>query len=224
MQILFQALYQVPDLIRTIFAGKFAVAAVAVTAAYLISLFLNNKPARVIREILVLAAVAAGVGAYFKRRYAFFWLMLILLAVLLLVRLLSYLLVTIRVNRRNRRIERKALEKARMRRGSWKDRRGYSGAPRPDDAPARLPGMDSGEIRDVVENETVAREGADLDIGSVPETPAPAAPQAGPASDGPLSRAVVEDALRKLEDLRAIGILSEEEYNRKRALLYSRMG
>ena len=82
MQILFQALYQVPDLIRTIFAGKFAVAAVAVTAAYLISLFLNNKPARVIREILVLAAVAAGVGAYFKRRYAFFWLMLILLAVL----------------------------------------------------------------------------------------------------------------------------------------------
>ena len=114
MQILFQALYQVPDLIRTIFTGKFAVAAVAVTAAYLISLFLNNKPARVIREILVLAAVAAGVGAYFKRRYAFFWLMLILLAVLLLVRLLSYLLVTIRVNRRNRRIERKALEPAEL--------------------------------------------------------------------------------------------------------------
>ena len=226
MQVLFHALTRVPDLLRDLYTGKYAPVTIAITVLYLIAIFVNNKVTRVIREILVLAIVAAGVGTYFKRRYPFFWLMVILLAILVLVRLLSYFLVTIRINRRNKKIEKKALEKARMRRGSWKERRGYSGAPREDNAPARLPEMDRAEIRDVLDNETMEREGADIDVGSVPATEGGGTPAKDPydTSQGILSRTVVMDALQKLDDLRAIGILTDEEYNQKRALLYSRMG
>ena len=127
MRLLLGAVYDVPDLIRYIFTGKYALAAIAILIVYLIAVLLNNKVTRAIREFLVIAASVAAVTAYFKRRYSFVWLMLILLAVLFVIRLLSYLLVTIRIRRRNRRIERRALEKAAMRRGSWKDKRGYSG-------------------------------------------------------------------------------------------------
>ena len=221
MRLLLGAVYDVPDLIRYIFTGKYALAATAILIVYLIAVLLNNKVTRAIREFLVIAASVAAVTAYFKRRYSFVWLMLILLAVLFVIRLLSYLLVTIRIRRRNRRIERRALEKAAMRRGSWKDKRGYSGAERPDPEPVVMPAMNRREIADVLDNETTEREGANIDLTQA-ETKAPAQEAPSAASDE-LSRPVVMDAVRKLSELKELGVLTEEEYNKKCAMLYARM-
>lgn len=223
VKLLFQAFTGVPDLIREIFTGKYALIAVLILIIYLVAILLSNNVTRIMREIIVLAAVAAGLIAYFRRYFRFVWLMIILLAVLFVVRFLCFTLVTIRVSRRNRRIERRALEKAAMRRGAWKNRRGYSGAPEPDDEPPVMGVMDSYEISDVLENETSDREGADLDL-TVVHAEEPAEREAASAAEGgELSRAAVMDALRKLEDLRQIGIISEEEMAEKRAILYSRM-
>lgn len=224
MRLLLHAVYDVPDLIRSIFTGKYALAAMLITVVYIVAVLLNNKMTRFLREIIILAASVAGVIAYFKKRYAFLWLMLILLAVLLLVRFLCYMLVTIRIQRRNRRIERRALEKAAQRRGSWKNRRGYSGAPQIDEEPVRMPAMDRREIADVLENETSEREGADIDLtAAAPDPEAAPKPQPSDASASELSRPVVMDAIRKLEELKSLGILTEEEVAVKKSMLYGRM-
>ena len=179
-----QAIYDVPDLIRQIFSGKYALLAVLLTIVYLIVLFLSSKVTRVIREFLVLAAVVTGVVGYFKKRFDLLWLMVILLALLAVVGLLRFLLVTIRQNRINRKIERRALEKAEMRRGSWKNKKGYSGPQRIDEgAQEPIPAMNEAEIADVVENETSEREGAAINLDApVPEAAASASASSSAAA------------------------------------------
>ena len=223
MRLLLHAIYDVPDLIRQIFAGKYALIAVLVIIVYLIVMFIDNKVTRPIRECLILAASVFAVIAYFKRRYSFVWLMLILLALLLVVRFLCYMLVTIRIRRRNRKIEKRALEKAAMRRGSWKEKRGYSGVRKEDDEPVSMPAMNRDEIADVLENETSEREGANLDLRVSPEVRAAGSRQNDAAESEEISRAVVQDAVRKLEDLRALGVLTDEELTQKKEMLYRRM-
>ena len=223
MSALLHAFNDIPDLLRSLFTGKYAPVAVLVTIIYLVAVLLSGKAVQVIREILVVAIVAAGIIAYFKRQFPFVWLMLILLALLIIIRLLTYLLVTIRVNRKNRRIERRALEKAERRRGSWKEKRGYSGTHAPDMGEEAHPVMSGRELDDVVRNETSAREGAGIDL-SYDTAPAGSPGTGLPHEADVIPRAAAEDALRKLEDLRQLGLLTDEEVMDKKALLFSRMG
>lgn len=225
MSQLLRAVFDVPDLIKTIFTGKYALIAVLILIVYLVVMFVNNNVTRFIREGLILLAVVGAVVGYFKRKFAFLWLMLILVALILIVRFLCYLLVTIRISRRNRRIERKALEKAALRRGSWKEKRGYSGTRPEDDEPVNPGVMDEREIADVVANETMEKEGASIDLSFPGEENAAKPDAASSIGRGErLSRTVVLDAVRKLDDLHALGVLTDEETSRKKSELFSRMG
>ena len=113
----------------------------------------------------------------------------------------------------------RALAKAAKRRGSWEEKKGYSGDTKPED-PDEVPAeMTDDELDDVVENETQGHEGASIDTSAKP-----AGNAAGPDEESYLSRTAAERALGELKDLKNLGILTEEEYGKKKSEIYSRLG
>ena len=224
MQRIIPAISRVPELLSSIFQGPYAPLAFVLTIVYIIILFLNNKVTRMIREIMVPVAAGTAVFGYFKRKYDLTWLMIILLAILIVVSLLKFLLGTIRLNYKNRRIEKRALEKARMRRGSWKDKKGFSGERVYDDEPPEFKEMADRELQDVVMNETVDNQGAKIDLTVAPPPVALPDPAEEMLDDSHLTRDAAMNAITMLEKLHDLGVLTDDELETKRADLYERMG
>ncbi len=137
--------------------------------------------------------------------YELLGLCLLLVIVLLLVRLIRYTFVTVRQNRINRKIEQKALAKAQKRRGSWKEKQGYSGD-RQDELKGGVSGSEA--LPSSAEEEPSETEDEGAEAGS----------------DSYMSRSQFKKAMEELTDLKELGLLTEEEFNQKKAILYSRLG
>ena len=236
VRMILQAVYELPDFVRQQFTGPNMVWAITALVVFLVVLFFTNRFTSILREIFVFAAIITALVAYFKRRYVLIWLAVIVLLVLGIFRLIRYIIVTTRQNRINRSIEERALEKAERRRGSWKNKMGYSGETRPIDL-GYIPGeMTAEELADVVENETLENQGATI----LTDTPLPAEtaaaqadtyvfteehiPQAGPDAGKQAERERILQAVRMLKELRDLDVLTEQEFTEKRAMLYARLG
>ena len=199
MQKLFDAFFQLPEYVAELLTGPYLVWVVLALFVFLIAMFFNGRIGHGLRQICILALAICSVIAYFKRQYKLFWLLIVALAVLLLYRLLVYACITIRQNHINRRIEKKALEKAEMRRGARKRDFGPENS-----------------ASEAVRAESPAEE---RQSGEQQETSG-----TEDAADGTLSRTQLFDSLSKLEDLKNTGALTEEEFNQKKAELYARLG
>lgn len=148
---------------------KYPIAAIVAAAVFVFILFFSNKVATILRNIYVIAVLIICVYAYFRDNWNLMTAALLTLVVLAVVRLIGYIITTIRTNRRNKRIEERALERAARRRGSWKNKQGYSGARKAIEEPKYIPGkMNQEEIEAVVNNN--AAESVTVDLGT--EVPA----------------------------------------------------
>ena len=204
---------QLPEFTAELLTGPYLVYVILVLFVLLIAMFFNGPVAKVMREILILALVIAGVVAYFKHVYPLIWLCAAALAVLLLYRLIVSSFFAVRQARINHRIEKRALEKARMRRGAGR---------RSSAAGEEKKRMDAGEIAEVVEKETAESQGASIRVDDSPALPRSSAPE--DISSQTISRSRLDDTLGKLEDLKDAGILTEKEFAEKKAELYNRLG
>ncbi len=122
-------------------------------AIFVLALVLTNKVATICRYIFVIGAIACGVYAFLLKKNELLFALILSLIAMLVVRLLIYGFRNARQNRINKRIEERALAKAASRRGSWKNRQGYSGQQRvieDDYVPEK---MSSSEINDVIKND-----------------------------------------------------------------------
>ena len=75
---------QLPEFTAELLTGPYLIYVILVLFVLLIAMFFNGPVAKVMREILILALVIAGVVAYFKHVYPLIWLCAAALAVLLL--------------------------------------------------------------------------------------------------------------------------------------------
>lgn len=153
MQEIINLLISMPEYVKALFTDHLIVSCIA-AAVFVFVLFFSNKAANKLRTLFVLAVLVLAAFALVSKRKPLICLCILSLIVLMIVRLIRYTIVTIRTNRRNKRIEERALEKAAKRRGSWKNRQGYSGERRAIVEPVYVPEkMDKDEIASVIENE-----------------------------------------------------------------------
>lgn len=179
MQLFLNHLKDTPAFLKAAFADHTVIAVIALII-FVLAVVMTNKAASLCRYIVVIAAIAGGTVGFVFKKYPIFWISVAALLVLIVVRLLLYSIRTIRQNRIDRRIEERALAKAASRRGSWKNRQGYSGHARAiedDYVPGR---MSRSEIKDIIDNEIsdkpvtaedvkVAREAAEKAVAAVGE-------------------------------------------------------
>ena len=165
-------------------------AAVIVLAVFVFVLFFTNKVAHFLRNIFIVAVILGCIYAVYITNFGMMWAGIFSLILLAIVRIILNIIRNVRQDRINKRIEERALAKAEKRRGSWKNKQGYSGQAKPieDDY---VPGeMSSDEIKDVIENDRT-----DLKPAAVPEdapsaqTPVPDSEETTPAAEAPVSAA-----------------------------------
>lgn len=202
---IFNAMEQVPVLIADIFS-RYMILAILCCIVYVLVLFFSNKVFDAVRKLVVLALIGwICVGLYryrgAKGTLAPVALACTLLLFLAVVRMIRQIIVSTKETITNRRIEKQALAKAAKRRGSWKMRQGRSGpAPEETAAPAEG-GAAEGE-----EAVTAAEE------------------EENPAAERPLSRMEVQRCMDEMQDLKDKGVLTEQEFTRKKQELYMRLG
>lgn len=143
----------VPDYVKWGFTAHTLIA-VIVLAVFIFVLFFTNRAAGILRTIFIIVCIAACVYAAIIGKYEILWTGVFALLLLALVRLISHIIRTVRQDRINKRIEERALAKAAQRRGSWKNKQGYSGEAKPIEEDYRPGEMTSDEIKDVIENDT----------------------------------------------------------------------
>ena len=133
---------------------NYTIPAVLAAAVFIFILFFSNKVALFLRKLFVCAVIIICVYAYFRDNWNLMAVALCSVLVLVIVRLIRYTITSIRTNRRNKRIEERALERAAKRRGSFKNKQGYSGARKLIEEPAYVPEeMNKEEIAEVINNE-----------------------------------------------------------------------
>lgn len=213
-QQILEALFDIPQYVNGVAHGPHAAIAIIAGLVYLVVLLVTNKVTRVLREIFVAAGLVVGVIAYFRRNYPLMWICVLIILLLGIFRFIRYLIVTIRTNRRNRRIEERALEKARNRRGSFRNRQGYSGEARPE-TDEEIDQLDRDLSSSDSEAEGSASPGDASDDGEADEF----SDQLPDRSLG-LSHREVMEAIDMLHKLRDMGVLTEAECNAKAARLY----
>lgn len=237
---LFNAFSQVPEFCRDVMVGKYMVPALVFIILFLVVIFFTSKVVNVLRRIFIAAALVLGVIGYFRNNYALIWVNLIALVVLGIARLLRHIFVTVQQDRANARIEAKALAKARKRRGAWENKQAYSGDTRPINFDAETAPSDSSDPRDSESAQPSSQNG---DASEAKGTPAASSDQDKKAADPSLqqttqipiipeeendesygNREQIMETIHQLKDLKDKGVLTEEEYNKKKAELYSRMG
>jgi hypothetical protein len=205
LQNLIDVSVQIPEYARSLITGRYMIPSIVALVILLIAMLFSNKFANLLRTVFILCAVALGAFAFSKHNYELLGLCLLLVIVLLLVRLIRYTFVTVRQNRINRKIEQKALAKAQKRRGSWKEKQGYSGE-RLDEQKDGVSGSEA--LPSAAAEEPSETEDEEADAGS----------------DSYMSRSQFKKAMEELTDLKELGLLTEEEFNQKKAILYSRLG
>lgn len=124
----------------------------AVVFAFIV--FFSNKAANKLRTIYILAALLLIVFSFISQSWPRIVLIILSLIVLGILRLIGFIISEIRITRKNKRIEERALEKAAKRRGNWQNKQGYSGARKMIVEPEYIPGkMNREEIEEVIRNE-----------------------------------------------------------------------
>ena len=208
MQLFFNHLKDTPAFLKAAFSDHTVIAVIALVI-FVLAVVMTNKIATFCRYIVVIGAIIGVTVGFVFKKYPYFWTSVGILLVLICVRLLLYSIRTIRQNRIDRRIEERALAKAASRRGSWKNRQGYSGHARAiedDYVPGR---MSRSEIKDVIDNELsdkpltaedvkLAREAAEKAVAAVAEQ---AAANAEPSAEA--AEAVAEAAETAVETAKA---------------------
>lgn len=212
---------------------------------FLVVIFFTSKVVNILRRVFILAAVILGVIGYFRNNYALIWVNIIALIVLAIARLLRHIFVTVQEDRANAKIEAKALAKARKRRGSWETKQAYSGESNPnnsnsdsDDALLSDDASASGTVTSDTDKQAApasssAASGSDVSSSSKTAakdpslqqtSPIPVIPEEDEEEDTYANRDQIMEAIHQLKDLKDKGVLTEEEFNKKKAELYSRMG
>lgn len=247
---LFNAFSQVPAYCRHIMTGKYMLPALIFVIIFLVVIFFTSKVVNILRRVFVLAAVILAVIGYFRNDYALIWVNIIALIVLAIARLLRHIFVTVQEDRANAKIEAQALAKARKRRGSWETKQAYSGESNPnasnsdsDDTLLSAASNDASGAGDAVSDTdkqasapASSSEASDSDTVQSSEkktatdpslqqtSPIPAIPEEDEEDDTYANRDQIMEAIHQLKDLKDKGVLTEEEFNKKKAELYSRMG
>lgn len=155
-----QAIKGLPAYVESLVSGHLILAALCLIV-FVIALVMTNKVATICRYAVVIVCIAVGAFSFVFDARQLFCLVALILLLMILIRLMMYGIRTIRQNRIDRRIEERALAKAASRRGSWKNRQGYSGKPKPIES-NYVPGkMSAHEINEVVKHEISESEHAD---------------------------------------------------------------
>ena len=124
------------------------------SAVFIFIVFFSNKIAIKMRTLFVLASLLLIVFSLISQSWPRIVLIVVVLVALLVCRIFRYILSEIRISRRNRRLEERALDKAAKRRGSWQNKQGYSGARKLIVEPEYIPEeMNRNEIREIIEKE-----------------------------------------------------------------------
>lgn len=136
---------------------QYTIPAIIAAALFIFILFFSNKVASFLRKFFICAILVIAAYAYFNNNWTLTVTMLCLLLLLIIIRLIVRTIQTVRTNRRNKRIEERALERAAKRRGSFKNKRGYSGARKPieDETKYTPEDMDKEEIEALINNEFI---------------------------------------------------------------------
>lgn len=242
-----RALTSIPAFIADLFS-EHPVVAVAGLLIFLLALMVPGRIGSLIRKIVILAnilfAMAGGFMGRAQNGHEIICLSAISLIILLIVRLIVRIVNAINKRKRDARIEERALAKAAKRRGSFRKRQARSGETSTDDF---VPPEDSQiEIRQVIENEInegKARNEAalaasmpdpdtdgqeeemiDFDSDSLPEGVFYARPKtSSPESARLLLENDVQSALNRLKELQDSGLLTDEEFEIKKAELLARL-
>ena len=220
---------------------------ILVCVVFVVSLFSGRIPG-IIRRIFIIACVVYALIGGFTRRADWgrqiVWVAALLLLALLIIRGIIIIIQTHRQNKINAKIEEKALAKAARRRGSFHNKQGYSGPSRPD--PEYTPEkMDSDEIDALVKGADpedavrLKKESDDKVLNSLLENKkeepyvAPREESFAGASIGTdlsgdglpehLSADELYNMMNRLSDLHNLGILTDEEFAKKKAELLKRV-
>ena len=139
---------------------------------YLFSLFFSNRLAYLLRWFYVFACIGFLIYGYFRKNWSVMWIVGFSLLVMILLKLIMNGTKSLRQRRKDRAFERQALEKAARRRGSFKEKQGYSGQVRPtENAPAPKPAAKE-EIKEAVpETAPLKEQTAPVEIDDVPRDP-----------------------------------------------------
>ena len=232
-------LREIPEFVKTMYE-QHLIAVAVFGLVFLFVLFFSNAAASFLRTLTIIALIGAVVYGGVKKEagsgYQIAATALLLLVVLALVRLLFAAIGAIRQNHINRRIEERALEKAAKRRGSFKNKQGYSGEARPIEEDYTPEKMNASEIREVIETGDLAESPAAgqaaeavSEAGPTAATLAAAAAAAKVESDEEVSPAQAEESGRialtpdqvrqaeaHLTALFSLGVLTEEEFQAKK--------
>lgn len=175
---------------------------VIVAAVFVFVTCFSNKVANKMRSIFVLTALLMVVFSLISQSWPRIAVIIVGLLALLVCRIIGFVISEIRITRKNRRLEERALDKAAKRRGSWQNKQGYSGARKLIVEPEYVPEeMNRDEIADVIENE----------FADPLKKPAEEVP-AKEAADDPVSEpADTVEAFDELDELEAIIRAKETE-------------
>ena len=133
-------------------------------ALFIFVTFFSNKLANKVRTIFVLGSLLLIVFSFISQSWDRIAFIVIGLLVMMICRLIGFAISEIRIIRRNKRIEERALAKAAKRRGNWENKRGYSGARRAIIEPKYVPEeMNREEIEDVIKNEFTNKKPEDFE-------------------------------------------------------------
>ncbi|MDD3339480.1 MAG: hypothetical protein PHS82_11570 [Lachnospiraceae bacterium] len=153
MQALIDQLKIVPDYVKMLFTEHLILAVIALVL-FLFCMFFTNKVSGILRNIMIVAMFVIGAFGVVRKNWPQVLTLILALLALIIIRTIRRIIVTIRLNRRNARIEERALAKAAKRRGSWKNKQGYSGERKPIVDPEYKPEkMEKEEIQEVIEFE-----------------------------------------------------------------------
>ena len=158
-------LEQLPSYIVNLYNG-FRIPLIAVFVVYLIALVFSGHFAYVVRWIYVLACVGALIYGYFQQKYVLMCLIILSLLLMILVKSFVAIVRSVRQRRIDAKIERKALEQAARRRGSFKNKQAYSGQKPKENESA----MSKEEIEHVLTNVTSENALTDL-VDDAPKDP-----------------------------------------------------
>ena len=151
----------IPEMIK-----NHSILAIITVAVYLLVLLARGQFAYTIRWIYVLAALGLMVYGYFRGNYSILWLAAFSLVFMAVFRAVVALGRHIARRSKDRKFEKKALDRANKRRGNFETKQAYSGPSREASKSAQKPGQATGEntggtgnpITDILEAETAPKD------------------------------------------------------------------
>ncbi len=126
LELFLEQLREVPAYLEVLYE-KHLIFIIVTLVLYLIALIFWNKFANFVRWIYALAAIGFLVYAFFKKNWALMIIVVASVIVMLIWRLIGSIVRAVKQKKRDRKIERRALEQAAKRRGSWEAKQAYSG-------------------------------------------------------------------------------------------------